>query len=817
MSMMSRTSHLRTAALGATLALLAACGSDVETQSNPIVAPPGSGGYAGPPPATAEVQAFRTHLWENVNTLNTCGNCHGTGGTLPTFARTDDVNLAYQDVGGLVNLTSPGDSVLVSMVANGHNCWLESTQACADIMTTWIGNWSGGDGNQGREIELVPPVQRTVADSRVMPADPGPFQTTVFPLLRDFCADCHSGSVANGVAPFFADGDVITAYNAARSRINLDSPGISRFVVRVGDEFHNCWSGDCRNDGQALEDAIAAMAAMIPVSQVDPSLVVSMALGLPDGIVAAGGNRYEAAQIGFWEFKEGRGNRAFDTSGVQPALDLTLSGDFDWFGGWGIDLRGGKAQGSVAASRKLYDLIRATGEYSIEAWVVPGNVNQEEVPIVSYSAGAMARNFTLGQTMYNYDFLNRSDTTDVNGMPALSTRDADEVLQATLQHVVVTFDPVGGRQIFVNGNLVVMTDPSGGGSLNDWDDSFAFVLGNEPSGDAPWEGVLRLVAVHNRALTPEQIEQNIEAGVGEKFFLLFNVSEHVGQADSYILIEVSQFDSYAYLFAEPRFIVLGSDTAPAGIPLQGLRVGVNGSVGSVGQAFAKLDTQLGGMDYEPGFGQLLSPQAAVIGLQAGPDIDEFFLSFERLGSSTNFIVEPTPQPPAVVDGTPSSRIGIRTFDRINATMSVVTGIPQTTGDIQETFGLVRQQLPSIAAIDTFVSAHQIGVTQLAIEYCNALLEDQTRRSAYFPGFNFSAAPGTALAGNGRDLLIDPLISRMVGLGLEQQPSATEIRGELNALIDRLDNCGGSCPADRTVVIGKATCAAVLGSAAMLVH
>ncbi len=817
MSTMSLAPRLRTAALGATLVLLAACGSEVETQSNPIVMPPSGGGYSGPPPATAEVQAFRTHLWENVNTVNTCGNCHGTGGTLPTFARTDDVNLAYQDVGGLVNLTSPGESVLVSMVANGHNCWLESMQACADIMTTWIGNWAGGDGNQGREIELVPPAMRTVSDSRVFPADPAAFQTTVFPILRDFCAECHSGAAANGVAPFFADGDVLTAYAAARNRINLDTPGISRFVVRVGDEFHNCWSGDCRADGEAIENAISAMADMIPVTQVDPSLVLSGALTLPEGIVAAGGNRYESAQIAFWEFKEGRGTRAFDTSGVQPALDLTLSGEVDWFGGWGIDLRGGKAQGSVAASRKLHNLIRATGEYSVEAWVVPGNVNQEDVPIISYSAGSMARNFTLGQTRYNYDFLNRSDATDANGMPAVSTPNAEEVLQATLQHVVVTFDPVGGRQIYVNGNLVVMTDPVGGGTLNDWDDSFAFVLGNEPSGDRPWEGVIRLAAIHNRALTPEQIAQNIEAGVGEKFFLLFNVSEHVGQADSYILMEVSQFDSYAYLFAEPRFIVLGGGSAPAGVPLQGIRIGINGNVANVGQAFSRLDLELGGTNYEEGTGQVLSAQAAVIGLESGPDIDEFFLSFERLGSSTNFIVQPAPQPPTVVDRAPSSRIGIRTFDRINATMSVVTGVPQTTPDVQETFRLVRQQLPSIDAIDTFVSAHQIGVTQLAIEYCNALLEDSARRSAYFPGLDFSASPGVALSGAGRDLLIDPLVSRMVGLGLEQQPTQTEIRSELNALIDRLDTCGGSCPADRTVTIGKATCAAVLGSAATLVH
>ena len=99
---------------------------------------------------------------------------------------------------------------------------------------------------------------------------------------------------------------------------------------------------------------------------------------------------------------------AYDTSGVEPAMDLTLSGSVQWFGGWGLNFSGGKAQASTATSAKLHDLINATGEYSIEAWVAPGNVVQEDTRIVSYSAGTTARNFDLGQTMYNYDFFNRT-------------------------------------------------------------------------------------------------------------------------------------------------------------------------------------------------------------------------------------------------------------------------------------------------------------------------------------------------------------------------------------------------------------------------
>ena len=69
--------------------------------------------------------------------------------------------------------------------------------------------------------------------------------------------------------------------------------------------------------------------------------------------------------------------------------------------------------------------------------------------IVSYSAGQNSRNFTLQQTLYNYDFLLRTNAEDANGNPLttlngdpqLSTPNEAEVLQATLQHVVATYRP----------------------------------------------------------------------------------------------------------------------------------------------------------------------------------------------------------------------------------------------------------------------------------------------------------------------------------------------------------------------------------------
>ncbi|MBT8136105.1 MAG: LamG domain-containing protein [Gammaproteobacteria bacterium] len=799
------------------IAAIAGCKGGAATEELPPSAPPPSSEYTGPPPATSDVQSFKINVWDNVRVDERCSQCHVAGGQSPEFARLDDVNMAYQDANTVVNLASPGDSQMVAKVSEGHHCWLASDQACVDILTTWISAWAGEQAVGGvRKIEFEAPVIREVGVSKNFPASPALFAAELHPMLQTYCSECHSSAVPMAQSPYFADEDLATAYAAVQSKIDLDVTMDSRLVVRLRDEFHNCWS-DCAADAGDVQDAIDTMALGIPETEVDPELVTSKALRLPDGIVAAGGNRFEANVVALYEFKTGSGTTAFDTSGVDPAIDLTLSGDTEWVGGWGIELKGGKAQGTTAASRKLKDLIGATGEYSIEGWVVPGNVTQEEARIISYSAGPAARNFTLGQTLYNYDFFNRSSMTDGNGTPALSTADADEDLQATLQHVVVNFDPVNGRSIFVNG------EPTGdfeaeGGSIADWDDTFALVLGNEVSGDGAWLGTLRMVAIHNRLLTPAQVRQNFDVGVGEKFYLLFSVSDLVGLPDSYIYFEVSQFDSYAYLFTQPTFISLDETVVPDAIAIEGMRIGVNGAEAEVGQVWSRMATSLSAAQYNEA-GQQLSPQGTIIAVKKGADNDEFFLTFDRIGSNLYARTPPAVIPPPVSDEViESPDIGIRTFAEINATLAAVTGVSAQHADVVTTYDAVKQQLPQKEAIDGFVAAHQVGVAQMAIEYCNALIDDVPLRDGIFPAFDFSQpaadAYDTALE---RDAFIDPLLGRLAALNLVTQPLPADTRAELAALAGRLTACGASCPAGRTEVVAKGLCAAVTGSAVMLVQ
>ncbi len=798
--------------------LMAGCGagSGSDTVQNPITTPLTVSNYNGPPPLTADVQRFKLNVWDNLVPNNRCGSCHNESQS-PRFVRADDINTAYDIANTLVELEDPGASLLVTKVRGGHNCWLTDDNACGDIIQSYIENWADEAlGGSGKEVELVAPPIKEPGASKNYPSSPGAFQTTVYPLLTTYCSECHSEDAAVPQSPFFASSDVDAAYLAAQPRMNLDTPSDSRFVLRLSSEFHNCWD-DCTQNGNEMLARITEFADGIDLQEIDPALVTSKALNLTDGVISSSGGRHENNVVALYEFKTGTGSTAFDTSGVEPALNLSLSGSYNWVGGWGVQFLDGKAQGTTTSSAKLHQLINATNEYSVEAWVVPANVTQDgPARIVAYSGGTDAHNFMLGQTLYTYEAANRSTESDGAGAPNLVTSDQDEDLQASLQHVVLTYDPANGRQIFVNGEHTDDIDGETPGLLNTWDDTFAFALGSEVDNTNRWAGTIRLVAIHNRALTPDQVRQNFDVGVGEKYFLLFNVSEHVGIDDAYVVAEVSQMDSYGYLFDAPFFVILDPDTMPGVITVNGMRIGMNGRELRVGQAYQNLDMNISDAAYAAEGQQPLSRLGTVIPQEKGPAQDEFFLTFEQIGDATNVVTEPAvpaPPPPAPVPRDPV--MGLRNFAEVNATMSALTGIPTDQPDVLATYDLVYQAMPVDTSLAAFASSAQMGITQLAIKYCSVLIDDPARRSSYFPGFDFSASAASAFSD--RTLVTDPLLDRMIGTGIQTQPVAADVESQVNDLIDRLIACGGSCESDRTVKVVKGACASVLASAAMLIQ
>ncbi len=851
---MKLTHTIKTTLISALLlAGLAACEGTTETVQNPFTGN-GQDLNEGPPAATEDARRFEINVWNNLKAENRCGQCHTQDSDQaqePYFMERSDVNVAYSYAVPLVNLQDPAESRLVTKVAEGHNCWLDVASACADSIESMIGNWAGSENTTtARAIKLTPPPIKEPGESKNFPAsatDNGAnsFENTVYPVVTQYCSTCHyEEGVTQQQSPFFANPvDVESAYQAARPKINIDLPEQSRLVLRLLEQ-HNCWS-DCADDAAEMQAAIEAFAGAITPDAVDPALVHSKALNLlTDGIVASGGNRHEANVFATWEFKTGQGNLAYDTSGIEPAMHLTISGSVDWMSSYGLDFKGGKAQASTTASKKLHDFIKAAGEYSIEAWVVPANVTQEDAHILGYGEGANSRNFSLGQTLYNYDHFNRTNQSDAKGDPALSTPDAREALQANLQHVVAIYDPVNGRKIYVNGELIAGESPVAT-SIADWSDGYVFSLGSNAANGQNWLGQIRMVAIHNRVLTEEQITQNFEVGVGQKYYLLFWIGQFLGESEddpkSFIRMEVSQFDNYSYLFLKPTFINLDPDWTPGGFTIKNMRIAVNGKEAVAGQEFGNMEVAINGNDYSPAEGQLLSEHGAVIALEKGPASDEFFLTFEVLANQTYTRIDPVPTPPAPpADAEPVSDLGVRTFDEINATIARLTGVPITNPAVRAVFDQYRQQLPIIEDLSAYLSSHQMAVAQLALTSCSERVDadkalpvgDSGRK--LFVDFDFDQPSGTAFDSPAKIAnVVDPVLDAVLMTGIDTQPDAAEL-GDLlggtgtqtlttsqgsydyNSLISQMVASGNNSTA-RTEQIVKAVCAAAVGSAAMLIQ
>lgn len=815
------------------LAALAACsGGGATTQVNQVSTPPGNSAanYTGPAPANADVQAFKASFWQNVIPTDRCGGCHHQGGQSPMFARTDDVNLAYQAAGPLVNLTNPSQSTFVLKVGGGHNCWVADPSACAATMLVWIQNWIGTGASSLSSVTLVaPPVQSAGGGKQFPPPVPAAYSSSVFPLLTQFCSGCHTPSSASAQQPYFADAsNPVGSYIAAQPKINLATPNLSRFYERLATDMHHCWSTtgpggppDCVGSSNAMLAALTTFANSIPVTPIDPTLVVSNAVTLTQGTIAAGGSRFDANVIAEYMFETGQGSTAYDTSGVTPEADLTLYGNVTWDSSWGIIIgQGGSAQASTSSSQKLAAMIQSSGEYSIEAWVAPANVTQTNAWLVSYSGSNTTRNATLGQAATQYEGFARSSVTDTNGMPPLVTTTANGAAQAALQHVVLTYDPVNGQKLYINGIYTGDIDPSKGGTLANWDSTFALVLGNETTGQRQWQGEIKFVAVHNIALTPAQIQQNFAAGVGQKYFLLFGVSALVGApANSmYILFQASQYDNYSYLFNQPKFISLNPNAAvPANLPISGIRIGVNGQLAPAGQSFATLSATIGGSNYTAANGQLLSNLGTVIPVQLGAANDLFFLSFDQLGSHVHAFVDPPGVPTAPVpNNTPVPDYGIATFERVNNSLARITGVPITDTVVQTLYNTAQQSMPATPQIAAFLSSQQTAISQLANAYCGALLTNPAyaiQLNTFFPGLsaNLGANAGTFFGTSANRVMVETaLANNAVGSGVSPVTNAA-LQSEVDALLTRVAQINPAATVTQATV---AACTAALGSAAV---
>lgn len=240
------------------------------------------------------------------------------------------------------------------------------------------------------------------------------------------------------------------------------------------------------------------------------ALVISLCLLTVAPLHAADSPRVTRDLQALYTFDAGRGETVKDRSGVGRPLDLKIekASGVQWQNG-ALVVRLATKINSSAPAKKIIDAVKRTNAVTIEAWIKP-RADRQTGParIVSLSADANQRNFTLGQDGKRYDVRLRAASTSANGIPSTAT--PNNSVKTSLMHIVYTRDAAGNALIYVNGKQQASKKIAG--NLSGWSDKFRLSLANELTGDRPWFGELHLVAIYSRALDAKEVGKNFAAG-----------------------------------------------------------------------------------------------------------------------------------------------------------------------------------------------------------------------------------------------------------------------------------------------------------------
>lgn len=210
-----------------------------------------------------------------------------------------------------------------------------------------------------------------------------------------------------------------------------------------------------------------------------------------------------------YTFDEGGGDLVRDLSGAGTPVHLKIDDppSVRWSHS-GLTLLEPTQLTSLHPPRRLVEAVRESKAVTIEAWITTSSKDQSgPARIVSMSSGVGARNFTLGQDGGKVDVRFRTRSTSGNGQPATS---AEGLAEHRLTHVTYTRDASGNTRIYINGEQKASGETKG--ELNNWDQNFQLLLGNESTSDRPWLGTFHLVAIYSRALSQEEVQKNHAAG-----------------------------------------------------------------------------------------------------------------------------------------------------------------------------------------------------------------------------------------------------------------------------------------------------------------
>ena len=164
---------------------------------------------------------------------------------------------------------------------------------------------------------------------------------------------------------------------------------------------------------------------------------------------------------------------------------------------------------------KIFNAAVASGELTVEAWIVPDSASQDgPARVVTLSSDPFSRNFTIGQDNDTFEVRVRTTNTDDNGTTAPLFSPPGSAAPR-LTHVLFTFDGTGRATLYIDGARV--STATIGGDFSNWDPTHDFGLANEFSAASTdpardWRGEYRLLAVYSRALSQADVLRNFQAG-----------------------------------------------------------------------------------------------------------------------------------------------------------------------------------------------------------------------------------------------------------------------------------------------------------------
>jgi len=164
---------------------------------------------------------------------------------------------------------------------------------------------------------------------------------------------------------------------------------------------------------------------------------------------------------------------------------------------------------ATASSSKISSRVKSSGEITVELWVQPADINQNDAMMLGISANRNARNLGILQEGDDIDVFLRSRATNTRGEAPTSV---DDQLHTGMVHLVYTRDSSGVTKIYVDGYEVA--DDVVSNNLSNWITTHRISLGGERDGTRSWLGTYFLLAFYDRALTPSEVIQNFAFGDG---------------------------------------------------------------------------------------------------------------------------------------------------------------------------------------------------------------------------------------------------------------------------------------------------------------